>query len=148
MLHDIGMVKCQKEHSWQSGKMILEHRHNLRCEIDQVTPEAIATVAALHDTEHVFDPLNNPLGEVKASIAGLWPGGKIPRELQLLAGILRVADGLDHGSCQRVKDIIVGRDKIKVQADHNPSVEIKHAAEKSALVFALLHHTWQFEHVV
>ena len=138
MLHDIGTVPDNPppSHAWRSGIAILK-KSELECG-DLMRVEEIATVAALHRINGVSE--GNPLGPIKEPIKELWPNGKIPKELQILAGILRVADGLDHDLCQTVTDLTVNDKIIQVTGEegHNVSYNINRAKEKSGLLCNLL----------
>jgi len=139
MLHDIGTVlqNSSAKHPWRSGIAILAHENELECgNLMQV--EEIATVAALHGINDVSE--DDPLGPIHESIEELWPNGEIPKELQILAGILRVADGLDRDLCQTVTNLTVNDKIIQVTGKHghDASCNINRAQEKSGLLCTIV----------
>lgn len=140
MLHDIGTAEegPDADHPWRSGAMILAKRALLVSGMDQITPEAIATVAALHGIHEVT--ATDPLGRVKSPIKELWASTALPSELRILAGILRLADGLDRSQQQAVEDIVLEGETIKVigKAGVNPSEDIWRASAKISLLSAAL----------
>jgi len=140
MLHDIGTaVKSPPVgHAWRSGKLILDHAGQLKCPVKLMTVEEIATVAALHGIDNTTP--DDPLGRLYAPIIGLWPGDEIPRELQILAGILRVADGLDRDLHQTVQDVKLSGDTLQVIAAKNVTENIYRAQKKLPLLCAVVKH--------
>ena len=140
MLHDIGTAReaPPRGHAWRSGFMILELRDALRCGVAAVAAEDIATVAALHGIDDVEKA--DPLGNADRAASEPWSAGKVPRELQVLAGILRVADGLDRSLDQRVADLAVEDGVIRAIGKPRADISgnIGRANEKSALLRTLL----------
>ena len=139
MLHDIGTVLDYPpdKHAWWSGKAILKYKDELNCG-GLIQIEEIATVAALHGIDGISN--ENPLGSIDSTIDKLWPNNGIPKELQILAGILRVADGLDRSLSQTVDHITVNGRNIQVigKKGYNIAGNIDRAKEKSGLLSHLL----------
>lgn len=148
MLHDIGTATGPSlGHAGRSGRMILELQAQIPCDAGPMTLAEIATVAALHGIDATTP--ENPLGALDGSIAALWPAGTVPLELQMLAAMLRVADGLDRGLCQVVADLTVDaaqhRIVVTVKPDIDAAKEISKANEKSGLFRALFGNAWRIE---
>lgn len=144
MLHDIGTVsESSSGHAWKSGKLILEFEGRLQSGRNLMQVGEIATVAALHGIDGTT--AEEPLGKVEPVISKLWTGSGIPRELQVLAGILRIADGLDRNLKQFVTDIAIHDVHVQVISKGNASENISRAQEKSGLLCKLLERNWTFK---
>jgi len=146
MLHDIGtaLEGPSEDHPWRSGIAILAHKNELECG-DLMRVEEVATVAALHRIIGVSE--DNLLGPIHESIKELWQNGKIPKELQILAGILRVADGLDRNLDQKVTNLTVNDRGVITVAEHDASRNINRdrAQEKSGLLCSILDKEFQIQ---
>lgn len=134
MLHDIGTVSGGGDsHPLHSAQMIMEKKDELGLPNALMNVEEVATVAALHSIDDTVSD-KKPLGDVDPFVLELCPKSCIPSEIKLLAGILRVADGLDYGLRQCVDDVMVEGSKIWVVTSSDASVEINRGQEKSGLL--------------
>lgn len=137
ILHDIGtdpqLGTTPESHAWRSADKILED--DIKCHLASALE--IATVASLHSLEG--EPQKGALGKVYERINSLWPAKPIPREILILAGILRVADGFDRGLDQSVKDVQLEGDDI-VATGSGPSFcpNVRRAQKKGALLTELI----------
>jgi hypothetical protein len=138
MLHDIGTaVKSPPVgHAWRSGKLILEHAGQLKYPVKLMTVKEIATVAALHGIDDATP--DNPIGRLYDPIVGLWLGDEIQHELQILAGVLRVADGLDYGLDRRVQRLEREGTTLRVITRGDASTNLARARDKATLLSALV----------
>jgi len=140
MLHDIGTAISTPNmpHAWLSGYAILHTYNSETNRPNLIRVEEVATVAALHGIRKSTD--KNPLGPVESFIEDLWPHKKIPAEVELLIGILRVADGLDYSLSQTVKKVHIDNKKIFVEPRTGCKTERdrRRALEKSFLLSSLL----------
>lgn len=94
ILHDIGWVNGQAEHHKKSMQMILDDR---TLELHEIDRKLIALIARYH--RKALPKSGHPVyGELTADRQ---------QQVQLLGGILRIADGLDRSHMSVVKDIEV-----------------------------------------
>jgi hypothetical protein len=146
MLHDIGTVRRDHlDHAWHSGMMILERGDEFQCGGGLTSCAEISKVAALHGIDGVT--AENPLGPIPEEMLRLWEDRSVSHELRILAGILRVADGLDRSLDQSVETLSVHGDAIRVvfKQGRNASNNIRRAQEKSGLLSAMLNRKWRIE---
>jgi hypothetical protein len=138
MLHDIGVATapCNRDHPWRSGQMILDAERALSCGNGLLTVPEIATVAALHGIDEAST--DDALGRLREPLVTLWPDAAIPRELQMLAGILRVADGLDYDLAQRVQQLAREGATLRVIARGDASPNLARAQLKAPLLCAVV----------
>jgi exopolyphosphatase/guanosine-5'-triphosphate,3'-diphosphate pyrophosphatase len=137
LLHDIGwsVAPDGRGHHRESARLIREHawRH-----FNPVTVNVLAQVARYHRKS-----LPNLEHEDFAALA--------PRErerVQLLAGLLRIADGLDRGHVQSVEhlsgDIVPGQVVIHLSARQPLTNELAAARRKSDLAAIAFRREFQF----
>jgi len=140
MLHDIGVATapCDRCHPWRSGQMVLDAERELVCSDGLLMVEEIATVAALHGTKEATP--DNALGSLQEPLVTLWQGAAIPRELQVLAGILRVADGLDRDSMHPVQRLEREGATLRVTARGDVRTNLARAQLKAPLLCAVVKH--------
>lgn len=94
ILHDIGWVSGQAEHHKKSMQMILDDR---TLELHEIDRKLIALIARYH--RKALPKSDHPIyGELTADRQ---------QQVQLLGGILRMADGLDRSHMSVVKDVEV-----------------------------------------
>jgi exopolyphosphatase/guanosine-5'-triphosphate,3'-diphosphate pyrophosphatase len=125
LLHDIGVPLAAKDHHKTAMRMILADR---TLPLRPRRRRLVALIARCHR--------KNPPGEHHPDLEGL-PGGDL-RRLRLLAGILRVADGLDRSHRSLVTAVrctpTPGRLAISCGGVDARSEEIAFAREKSDML--------------
>lgn len=129
LLHDIGWLQGQKAHHKTAMEMILQ---------DTTLPFTVRqrTLAALIARYH-----RKALPQMRHPVYGELPSGD-RRIVEKLAGILRVADGLDRSHLSCITDIqaAITPDVIEIQcrASHSATAELRAAEKKSDLLRQVL----------
>ncbi len=131
LLHDVGLRISHKAHHKHAYDMIT---HADLATLTRREIEIIANVCRYHRKR---GPKRGDPGFRKL-------GADDQRLVAHLAGILRVADGLDYSQKQNVTDVVVhmmgNESLIEVSAEDDPAIELKRAAAK-ADVFESAFHT-------
>lgn len=130
LLHDIGWIRGQKGHHKTAMRLIIG---DSTLPLEPVNKKIVALVARYHRKA--------PPKEIHEYYRDLGPSDR--RLVGILAGILRVADGLDRSHCNRVRDLRCSIQKHKIllecDADTSCEPELWASRKKADLLEHLLH---------